>query len=90
LLCILKEIPIVSGGVYVRGQISYSSQEPWIFSGSIRQNILFGETFDQKRLTNVLEVCSLLPDLMALEHRDYTLVGDRGVILSGIADEYHK
>jgi ATP-binding cassette subfamily C (CFTR/MRP) protein 4 len=82
--CIMSEIPIVSGNLFIHGQISYSSQKPWIFSGSIRQNILFGDHFDKTRYWKVIEVCSLLPDIVSFEHSDHTLVGDRGVILSGM------
>jgi ATP-binding cassette subfamily C (CFTR/MRP) protein 4 len=39
---ILKELDPVKGTREVEGTISYACQDPWIFSASIRQNILFG------------------------------------------------
>jgi ATP-binding cassette subfamily C (CFTR/MRP) protein 4 len=70
--------------MFVQGQVSYASQQPWIFSGSIRENILFGETYKASHYWKVLESCSLMQDLAALKYGDDTLVGDRGVILSGM------
>ena len=35
------------------------SQEPWIFAGTLRDNILFGESYDKIWYERVLEACSL-------------------------------
>ncbi|KAK9869834.1 hypothetical protein WA026_003563 [Henosepilachna vigintioctopunctata] len=80
---ILKELPLIRGSVRVNGKISYASQEPWLFSGSVRQNILFGLPMDKKRYNAVIETCSLERDFTLLPYGDKTLVGDRGVSLSG-------
>ena len=44
----------------VYGSISYASQEPWIFSGTIKENILFGESFNKIWFNKVIECCSLV------------------------------
>jgi ATP-binding cassette subfamily C (CFTR/MRP) protein 4 len=80
---LLKELPIESGTVSVKGQISYSSQEPWLFSASVRQNILFNEQFDEERYKQVVEICALHSDFKLLPYGDKTLVGERGKALSG-------
>ena len=49
LKCILGEVPVSSGSVKVGGTVSYAAQEPWVFSGSIRQNVLFGLPFEEER-----------------------------------------
>ena len=79
----LGEIPTSAGKIEIKGRISYSAQEPWIFSGSIRHNILFGEEFSEKRYWKTIEVCSLEHDLKMFDDGDLTVVGERGVALSG-------
>ncbi|XP_060518772.1 probable multidrug resistance-associated protein lethal(2)03659 isoform X2 [Cylas formicarius] len=80
---ILKELTPNAGAIKVNGVISYASQEPWLFSGSIRQNILFGEEFKTKRYEDVIRVCALERDFDLMPYGDRTLVGERGVALSG-------
>ena len=83
LQAILRELPTSNGTVSVRGSLSYSPQEAWVFGGSVRANILFGEQFEEKRYWEVVEACALSHDFDQWEHGDATLVGERGVALSG-------
>ncbi|CAB3365429.1 Hypothetical predicted protein [Cloeon dipterum] len=81
---LLGELKLSSGRSAVEARaVSYSSQEPWIFSGSIRENILFGRAFDNHRYNQVLKACGLLPDLKRMSSGDATPVGERGGALSG-------
>nr|XP_023011971.1 multidrug resistance-associated protein 4-like [Leptinotarsa decemlineata]XP_023011972.1 multidrug resistance-associated protein 4-like [Leptinotarsa decemlineata] len=80
---LLKELPLVSGLVDVSGSISYASQEPWLFVSSIRNNILFGKPYIRKRYREVVKVCALEKDFEQFPFGDKTLVGERGVSLSG-------
>ena len=67
----------------VRGKIAYAPQEAWVFSGTVRQNILCGKDYDLKRYKQVVKACALEKDFKLLPDRDRTAVGDRGVSLSG-------
>jgi ATP-binding cassette subfamily C (CFTR/MRP) protein 4 len=80
---ILKELPISSGTIMVGGTISYASQEPWLFTGSIRKNILFGQPLNRSRYRQVVRVCALERDFHLLPYGDRTIVGERGITLSG-------
>ncbi|GAB1301114.1 ATP-binding cassette sub-family C member 10 [Apodemus speciosus] len=60
-----------------------ATQEPWIQCATIRDNILFGKTFDAQLYREVLEACALNDDLSILPAGDQTEVGERGVTLSG-------
>ena len=48
-----------TGNVSVRGHVSYMSQEPWVFSGSLRQNITLGNPFIKEKYDAVLNACAL-------------------------------
>ncbi len=46
---ILGEAITLSGSRYCGGRISYSSQTSWIQNATLRENILFGETYEAER-----------------------------------------
>ncbi|XP_040888393.1 ATP-binding cassette sub-family C member 4-like [Toxotes jaculatrix] len=83
LSAILGELPHDSGTVSVRGQLSYASQQPWVFPGTIRSNILFGRELNPQRYERVIRACALKKDLELLPDGDLTTIGDRGATLSG-------
>lgn len=80
---ILGELPLKGGSIKVNGTVSYASQEPWLFAGSVRQNILFGSPYDRDRYRQVVKVCALRTDFEQFPYGDKTIVGERGVSLSG-------
>ncbi|OMJ07996.1 ATP-dependent bile acid permease [Smittium culicis] len=63
--------------------LGYVPQEAWLRNGSVRENILFGEEYDQEKYEEVLASVALKPDLRNLVNGDKTLIGERGVSLSG-------
>ncbi|XP_074034745.1 ATP-binding cassette sub-family C member 4 isoform X2 [Leptinotarsa decemlineata] len=80
---LLGELSAESGKICIEGEVSYSSQEPWLFSSTIRNNILFGQTYDETLYLNTVRVCCLERDFEQFPNGDMTIVGDRGVTLSG-------
>ncbi|XP_044482645.1 ABC transporter C family member 3-like [Mangifera indica] len=83
LSCILGEVPKISGNLKLCGTKAYVAQSPWIQSGKIEDNILFGKEMDRERYDRVLEACSLKKDLEILSFGDQTVIGERGINLSG-------
>ncbi|XP_065040029.1 ABC transporter C family member 3-like isoform X3 [Musa acuminata AAA Group] len=83
LSCILGEVSKISGTVKLCGTTAYVSQSPWIQSGSIRDNIIFGKEMDIDKYDRVLEACSLKKDLEIMPNGDLTVIGERGINLSG-------
>lgn len=83
---IIGEIPIVKDGkqsVSVNGSVAYCAQSPWILNSSIRENILFGKRYDKQFYNQTIEACQLLSDFEVLPNGDATLVGEKGISLSG-------
>ncbi|KAG5309239.1 MRP4 protein, partial [Acromyrmex insinuator] len=66
-------------------RISYASQEPWLFGDTVRDNVLFEKCFFliNWQMFQVANVCALKKDFRQFPQRDMTMVGDRGVSLSG-------
>ena len=83
LQAILRELPKEAGSLIVNGKLSFATQEPWVFSGSIRQNILFGEEMDKERYDDVISACALKKDFEMFPFGDQSLIGERGSSLSG-------
>ncbi|KAB1199142.1 ABC transporter C family member 3 [Morella rubra] len=83
LSCILGEVPKITGTIKLCGTKAYVSQSPWIQSGKIEENILFGKEMERERYNKVLEACSLKKDLEILPYGDQTVIGERGINLSG-------
>ncbi|XP_029169040.1 probable multidrug resistance-associated protein lethal(2)03659 [Nylanderia fulva] len=83
LQAILQELPLINGSIERRGRINYISQQPWIFASTVKQNILFGQTMDKSRYNKVIKVCQMESDIDLFPRGDCTIVGDRGINLSG-------
>ncbi|KAI8581235.1 hypothetical protein K450DRAFT_233756 [Umbelopsis ramanniana AG] len=64
-------------------KVAYAAQQPWIQHASIRDNIVFGQPFDELRYNKVLYQCALVKDLDILEDGDLTEIGEKGINLSG-------
>jgi ATP-binding cassette subfamily C (CFTR/MRP) protein 4 len=80
---VLQELRSSSGSSQTSGRLSYCSQDPWIFSGTIRQNILFGKEYENAFFDSVISASILDSDLREFPNGDLTYVGERGIMLSG-------
>ncbi|KAI8871626.1 P-loop containing nucleoside triphosphate hydrolase protein, partial [Ramicandelaber brevisporus] len=70
--------PVVYGG-----SVGLAAQTPWIMHASVRENITFGQSFDEERYNAVVRASQLLPDFASFPHGDETIIGERGLTLSG-------
>ena len=82
-MSILEELPVSAGQTSCIGKIAYVSQIPWVFSGTMRENILFGKTFVEQKYFEIIQACDLTVDISRFPKGDLTEIGQRGVILSG-------
>jgi len=76
----IKQLPVSA----VEGAVGFVSQDIFLFSGTIRDNILFGvENGDAQRIQEASRVAQLLPAIESFSNQFDTVIGERGVRLSG-------
>jgi ATP-binding cassette subfamily B protein len=81
----LDGIPLSSiRTVDLRRQVRFMPQEPWLFSGTIAENICGLDTeADPKKIENAVNAASLASTIDSFEDGMDTIVGEKGVMLSG-------
>ncbi|CAN9508890.1 unnamed protein product [Ophioblennius macclurei] len=80
---LLGEMEKLEGDISIRGSVAYVPQQAWIQNATLRDNILFGNPYDEQKYCCVLEACALTPDLQVLPGGDMTEIGEKGINLSG-------
>ncbi|KAG8714199.1 hypothetical protein FRC09_017893 [Ceratobasidium sp. 395] len=80
---LIGEMRKVGGEIAFGGSVGYCPQTAWIQSISIRDNIIFGQPYDEKKYQDIVEQVCLQPDFDMLPHGDLTEVGEKGISLSG-------
>ena len=68
---------------YFSPKLSYASQDPWIMNGTIRDNIIFYNEFNEEKYNQVVNACQLDKDFNNFKHSDMTEVGSTGNNISG-------
>lgn len=69
---------------YLRRSISFMPQEPFLFSGTILENLKFGDPVaDTDRINTVLEMAGLTQTIASFSKGVDTMIGEKGVMLSG-------
>jgi ATP-binding cassette, subfamily C (CFTR/MRP), member 1 len=81
---LLGETNPKSGSISVSAaRIGYCSPKPWLQNDTIKKNILSSNSWDEAWYNSILRVCDLNQDLLQMPDRDESLVGSRGITLSG-------
>ena len=85
LLCaMLGEMAPLGGTSTVRARsIAYAAQQAWIFADTLRENVLLGRPMRRDRYIRTLYACCLIEDIDNLPAGDLTVIGEKGVNLSG-------
>eukprot|EP00127_Corallochytrium_limacisporum_P006292 Clim_evm3s225 gene=Clim_evmTU3s225 len=69
--------------VFPKLSVAYCAQKAWIRNATIRKNILFGESMDENRYRQAIEMSGLGPDIETFPAGEETEIGERGINLSG-------
>ncbi|CDW74186.1 multidrug resistance-associated protein 4 [Stylonychia lemnae] len=80
---ILNETKLIKGDMEIKGRIAYVEQEPFIFPGTVKENILFGKDYDKEKFDNVIRLCELETDFKQMGKQENTMMGDSGCNVSG-------
>ncbi|KAI9691603.1 MAG: hypothetical protein M1822_007674 [Bathelium mastoideum] len=84
LKAILGEVPSVQGIVQISSSsVAFCDQTPWHTSTTIRQSITAFSDFHEQWYETVVRACALEDDLRQLPRGDQTIVGSKGIALSG-------
>jgi len=68
----------------LRNHIAFMPQEPFLFAGTIRDNIILGKTgISDNDILNAAERASIRETILSFPNGLDTLVGEKGIILSG-------
>jgi ATP-binding cassette subfamily B protein/subfamily B ATP-binding cassette protein MsbA len=77
--CDLRDLPLA----FLRSQIGFVQQEPFLFNGTVRENIAYGDlTADQERIEAVARAARADEFIRELPEGYDTWIGERGVKLS--------
>jgi len=67
-----------------RALVRTITQEPYLFSNTIEQNVRFGSTdLAKSEVDQVLQLSQFAEDIARFQEGDQTLVGEKGIMLSG-------
>ncbi|KAJ1345225.1 hypothetical protein BSLG_000739 [Batrachochytrium salamandrivorans] len=83
LSALIGDMRKTSGSANIYGKISYCSQDPWIATGTIEENIVFNNESARNNVTAAITASCLDDDLETMPYGLGTQIGARGVNLSG-------
>lgn len=64
---LLGEMERSSGRVAIGGRMAYVAQQAWILNETLKENILFGQPFDEARWESVIKVTLCSPEKYTLQ-----------------------
>jgi ATP-binding cassette, subfamily C (CFTR/MRP), member 1 len=83
LSALLGDLSLTSGTVHMAGTLAYHAQQPWILNATVKDNILLGSPYDEKRFEETIRASCLAADIAILPGGVDTEIGEKGINLSG-------
>jgi ABC-type multidrug transport system fused ATPase/permease subunit len=80
---VMQETVIEKGTSKIAGSIAYVEQEPFIFGGTVEQNITFGRPYNKEKMDTAIKVAQLSRDVEIFGKGLKTMIGERGINVSG-------
>ncbi|CAI2173470.1 10812_t:CDS:10 [Funneliformis geosporum] len=83
LLSLLRETFILRGKIlFPSSSITYVPQQAWLENTTFRDNILFGEPFNDERYWKIVDSCCLTNDFENFDQADFTEYDEKNMVLS--------
>ncbi|ORX39513.1 P-loop containing nucleoside triphosphate hydrolase protein [Piromyces finnis] len=79
---LLGQLILESGTAYMNGKVGYISQQPWIIKGSLRDNIILGEKFDEILYKHILTLTFINYDVARMDPQDLNDISNENLNLS--------
>lgn len=84
LKALLGEVAMIDGAIQVStSEIAYCDQTAWHMNGNVQQSIIAVSELDERWYMSVVRACALDEDLRQLPRGDQTMIGSKGIALSG-------
>ena len=81
ILSLTGEITYTKGYMRYSGSCAYVAQEPMLFSGPLRDSIIFGKPYNEELFWRVIDACCLTSTINNLPQKEMSEIGERGVFL---------
>ena len=69
--------------IILNGELSYFSQQSWVMTDTVKNNIIFNNEFDEKKYREVVSVCELENDFFDFANGDKTEINSTSANVSG-------
>ena len=72
-----------SSKVILNGELSYFSQQPWVITDTVKNNIIFNNEYDEDKYKEIISVCELENDFYGFANGDKTEINSTSANVSG-------
>jgi len=79
----IGEMIKLEGSVKYNGRLAFIAQNAWIMNGTLRENVIMDQPYDEEKYNKTIKLCELNEDLLSFPKADLTEIGSKGINLSG-------
>jgi len=69
--------------IIINGELSYASQQPWVMTDTVKNNIIFNNEFNEEKYKEIVSVCELENDFLEFSNGDKTEINSTSANVSG-------
>ena len=67
----------LNGNVNLDGSFAYAPQQAWLQNATLKDNIVFGKSYDESLYNQIISACALEADINRLPANDSTEIGEK-------------